>query len=58
LPQRTYCSNCAHELYVGLELESPLETIHKHGGLCPNCMKKLGFDIEAIKITPVEMESD
>jgi hypothetical protein len=55
LPQKIYCRNCGHELYVGLELESPLETIHKHGGYCPGCRNKLGFDIESIKITPLEL---
>lgn len=54
MPQRIYCNNCGHELYVGLELESPLETIHRHGGFCPRCGNKLGFDIESIKITPIE----
>jgi hypothetical protein len=56
LPQKIYCSNCGHKLYVGLELESPIETIHKNGGLCPGCKNKLDFNIEAIKITPMNPE--
>jgi len=56
LPQRIYCNSCGRDLYVGIELESPLETIHKHGGFCPACRNKLRFDIQSIKITPVEVE--
>jgi len=57
LPQRIYCNNCGNELYSGLELESPLETIHRHGGFCPQCKNKLKFTVESIKIANVEVES-
>ncbi|MGQ9543798.1 MAG: hypothetical protein ACUVTM_06930 [Candidatus Bathyarchaeia archaeon] len=53
MPQRTYCQNCGYELYSGLELEPPLETIHKHGGFCPNCKTKLSFEVDSIKIIPL-----
>ncbi|MEM3004686.1 MAG: hypothetical protein QXO25_02690 [Candidatus Bathyarchaeia archaeon] len=56
MPQRIYCSSCGRDLYVGIELESPLETIHKHGGFCPACRSKLRFDVDSIKIVPVEDE--
>jgi hypothetical protein len=52
MPQKILCAACGLTLYDGLELESPLEIIQRHNGLCPQCKKSLTFDVEAIKIVP------
>jgi ribosomal protein S27AE len=52
-PQKILCSKCGESLYSGFELETPNETIQRNAGYCPKCGKKLGFETEALKITPV-----
>jgi len=52
LPQKIQCSKCGEVLYTGIELETPSETIQRNGGYCPKCGKKLGFEIETLKIGP------
>jgi len=52
MPQKILCSECGSVLYSGLELETPVEIIQRHNGLCPQCKRKLDFDTERIKIIP------
>ena len=52
-PQKILCSKCGEPLYQGLELETPSETIQRNTGYCPKCGKKLSFETETLKITPV-----
>lgn len=52
-PQKILCSKCGEPLYTGFELETPSEIVQRNGGYCPKCGKKLGFEIESLKITPV-----
>lgn len=52
MPQKILCGSCGVTLYDGLELESPLEIIQRYNGLCPQCKKRLAFDVEAIRIVP------
>lgn len=51
--QAIYCSGCKAALYEGLELESPLEIIQRYGGACPECGKKLIFDPDKMKMSPI-----
>ena len=50
MPQKIFCAKCGELLYTGLELETPSEIIQRHGGYCPKCGKKLGFETESLKI--------
>ncbi len=54
MPQKILCTGCKTSLYDGFELESPLEIIQRNSGACPKCGRKLSFDPDAVKITPIE----
>ncbi|MGA2783315.1 MAG: hypothetical protein ABSF09_01265 [Candidatus Bathyarchaeia archaeon] len=54
MPQKIVCGDCGSILYHGLELETPIEIIQRHNGLCPQCKKKLEFETEKLKIVPHE----
>ena len=58
LPQKIVCGDCGAILYNGLELETPIEIIQRHNGLCPQCKKRLEFESEKLKIAPHESVSD
>jgi DNA-directed RNA polymerase subunit RPC12/RpoP len=52
LPQKIVCADCGSVLYDGLELETPIEIIQRHNGVCPQCKKKLEFETEKLRIVP------
>ncbi|MGA3404299.1 MAG: hypothetical protein ABSD49_01050 [Candidatus Bathyarchaeia archaeon] len=54
MPQKIVCADCGSILYHGLELETPIEIIQRHNGLCPQCKKKLEFETEKLRIVPFE----
>jgi DNA-directed RNA polymerase subunit M/transcription elongation factor TFIIS len=54
MPQKIFCNECGSILYHGLELETPLEIIQRHNGVCPQCKRKLDFETEKLKIIPYE----
>jgi ribosomal protein S27E len=51
MPQRIVCETCGKVLYYGFELKSLEEIIRSLDGKCPDCGKKLVFDLSKIKIT-------
>jgi len=54
MPQKIFCTECGSILYHGLELETPLEIIQRHNGICPQCKRKLDFATDKLKIIPYE----
>lgn len=52
MPQKVFCQECGSILYHGLELETPMEIIQRHNGICPQCKRKLDFETEKVKIAP------
>ncbi len=56
MPQRILCAKCGELLYTGIELETPSEVIQRHGGYCPKCGKRLGFEMDSLKIVPAAAE--
>jgi hypothetical protein len=57
LPQKIVCAVCGSILYHGLELESPVEIIQRHNGVCPQCKRQLEFETEKLKIAPFDESS-
>jgi RNase P subunit RPR2 len=53
LPQVVICKNCKYIIYKGIELKSAEEIIQTVGGICPNCGRKLSFNIDDIDISPI-----
>jgi len=49
-PQKIICGECGIALYEGLELETPIETIQRHNGVCPKCGKKLDYNCDNVRI--------
>jgi len=54
VPQRVSCSSCGTVLYEGFEILRPIEVMQRYNGLCPQCQKRLDFDLSRIRITAVE----
>ncbi|MCW4006931.1 MAG: hypothetical protein NWF04_10140 [Candidatus Bathyarchaeota archaeon] len=52
MPQRVICNDCSFLLYEGPELKPPDEIIHKHGGKCPRCGKKLSLLPINVEVKP------
>jgi RNase P subunit RPR2 len=52
-PQVAYCKDCKAILYDGHEIESPLEIIRIFAGVCPECGRKLTYDPDSMKFTPI-----
>ncbi|MBS7658543.1 MAG: hypothetical protein QXR82_05240 [Candidatus Bathyarchaeia archaeon] len=50
MPQETVCSSCGTILYRGLDPESPIETVKRYNGVCPNCGKKLNVEPEEVEL--------
>jgi len=54
MPQVAMCKGCGYLLYKGLELKSAEEIIQMAGGRCPNCGRKLSFNIEDVEVKPAK----
>lgn len=52
MPQKVTCAECNHILYEGDTLKSPQDIIKKYDGNCPKCDRKLGFNVNAVRIYP------
>ncbi len=52
MPQVAVCKGCNYIIYKGVELKSAEEIIQMVGGKCPNCGRKLSFNIDDIEISP------
>ncbi len=52
MPQVVICKGCKYIIYKGVELKSAEEIIQTVGGKCPNCGRKLSFNIDDIEISP------
>lgn len=54
IPQRVICSGCGTTLYEGFEILRPMEVMQRYNGLCPQCEKRLEFDLGGIRILAIE----
>jgi RNase P subunit RPR2 len=54
VPQRVFCDRCGVVLYDGLELRPPSEVLRHYNGTCPGCEKTLSYDVEKVRILPLE----
>ncbi len=52
MPLKVTCADCKHILYKGDILKSPEDIKKKFDGNCPNCNRKLVFNIKRLRIYP------
>jgi len=51
VPQRVVCSKCKAVLYESYEVIEPVDILSRYNSMCPNCGKRLEFDIDRVKIS-------
>ena len=50
MPQRIICSKCSAVLYEGMEVIQPIDILVQYNSICPNCGKKLNFELGKVAI--------
>ncbi|MEM2922715.1 MAG: hypothetical protein QXF26_10430 [Candidatus Bathyarchaeia archaeon] len=51
MPQKILCSKCGVVLYEGYEVIEPVDILSRYNSTCPNCGRKMEYEVDKIKIT-------